>query len=78
MIKKLTEDIIEQWNENKLVKLIFLHKIDNICQDDYNKQIITVTQRNKKILYFGFENETSALKGLKLLRDKLIKNKRKI
>jgi hypothetical protein len=70
----MKEAIIEKWVEDKLVKLIFLHKINSIYQDSI-KNIIIVETRDGRILDFTFENEQYALDGLKLLKEKLkIKN----
>lgn len=72
---KLTESIIEKWQEDKLVQLTFLHKINSIYQNYYNPNIITIETRDDRVIDFIFDSEKSALKGLKLLRDKLLKIK---
>jgi hypothetical protein len=73
----LEEHIIEKWVEDKLVQLTFIHKINTIYQDDVNKKVIIVETRDGRSMNFTFEDEKSALNGLKLFRDKLLKNKRR-
>jgi hypothetical protein len=73
----LDEHIIEKWVEDKLVQLTFIHKINTIYQDDVNKKVIIVETRDGRSMDFTFEDEKSALNGLKLFRDKLLKNKRR-
>jgi len=73
----LDEHIIEKWVEDKLVQLTFIHKINTIYQDDVNKKVIIVETRDGRSMNFIFEDEKSALNGLKLFRDKLLKNKRR-
>jgi hypothetical protein len=73
----LEEHIIEKWVEDKLVQLTFIHKINTIYQDDVNKKVIIVETRDGRSMNFIFEDEKSALNGLKLFRDKLLKNKRR-
>ena len=73
----LAEHIIEKWVEDKLVQLTFIHKINTIYQDDVNKKVIIVETRDGRSMNFTFEDEKSALNGLKLFRDKLLKNKRR-
>jgi hypothetical protein len=70
-MENLNEDILEEWNEDKLVRLIFLHKINSICINEFFKNIINVETRDGRVLDFTFENEKSALEGLKLFRKKL-------
>jgi len=71
MKKKLKEHIIEKWNEEKLVQLIFIHKINCIYQNYYNHKIITIETRDGRVMDFTFDSEKNALNNLQLLRNKL-------